>query len=106
MMNVPLTYLDDNGKPDPAGLNFRASCPAEAAATSQVIDRAWVRWVSGGAPSTFTVTAYGPGGVALGVADPRFDYYELPPSVRGFVVSGRRSGPAAEPSVALLTVLK
>lgn len=101
---IPLTFLDDTGRPDPAGLNFRAACPAEAAATSQIVDRAFVRWVSYFGSSSFRIVAWDAHG-PIGEADPRFDWWQLPDTVRGFTVEGKRA-PGAQPSVALLTAPK
>lgn len=98
---VPLTFYDKDWQLDPAGLNFRASCPAEAVSTSLVVDRAWVRWVSYWGPSTFRVVAWD-AKEPIAEADPRLDWWELPSGVRGFTVEGARTA-GAQPAVSLLT---
>jgi hypothetical protein len=104
-MQVELRFYNDNGTPDPAGLNFRGACPAEAANSSMVVDRAWVRWVSYWGASTFRVVAWDDT-KPLGEADPSRGWWELPAAVRGFTVEGRRPDPGTQPAVTLITRAK
>lgn len=101
-MQVELRFFDDDGKPDPAGLNFRGSAPAEASGSSVLVDRAWVRWVSYWGTSSFRIVAWDDI-KPLGEADPTRGWWELPASVRGFTVEGRRHDAGTQPAVSLLT---
>lgn len=43
-MHIPIAFFDDQGRPDPAGLNFRGVMPIENGGDSGVIDACWLRW--------------------------------------------------------------
>lgn len=116
---IPLTYLDDRGRPDPAGLRFRAACPIETAARSQVLDRVWVRWFVAWGSATWKVVAWDgaedQGGKPIGECPnvaagwwelPRTGLPGRPPGVWGFTVEGSRSAPDVQPSVLLLSTPK
>jgi len=99
---IELRYYDDHFEPDPDGLNFRGSCPAETATNSLVIDRAFVRWVAyWGQVAGWRVVAWN-ANAPIGEAPPGVDNWELPAGTRGFTVEGRRAHPGVQPAVALL----
>lgn len=106
-MGITLHFFDDNWIPDPAGLNFRGSCPAEFGNNSMVVERAFVRWVSYWGDCTWFIAAHRKNTHdPIGEFDPRSDVWELPPGTRGFTVEGRRENSATIPSASLLQLLK
>lgn len=43
-MYIPITFYDDNWKPDPAGLNFHGTIPVENGGDSVVVQSCYLRW--------------------------------------------------------------
>jgi hypothetical protein len=105
MQSIELTYYDDTWQPDPAGLNFRASAPAELGDNSAVVDKAWVRWSVHWGMAFVTVKAWN-GATLLGQANPTADWWELPAGVRSVTVEGRREDPAVQVGATLLVLPK
>lgn len=102
MTAMEIFFFDDRWLPDPAGLNFRGALPAEARATSQLIDRAWARWAwKFGDVTGFKVTAWD-ATKAIGSSGSG-DYWELPAGVRSITAEGRRSDAGTVVAVTLLT---
>lgn len=106
-LEIRLHFFDDNWKPDPNGLNFRGSCPAEFGNNSTVVDRAFVRWVCYWGKTTWKIVAHNKNTHSpIGEADPKLDVWELPPGTRGFTVEGRRERPDVIPAASLLQLMK
>lgn len=107
--SIALTFYNDSWQPDPAGLNFRASVPAECGAGSAVIGAAWVRWVcywgalvdTPACPHGWKIVAWDET-KPIGEADYTTDWWRLPEQVRGFTVEGRRANPGVIPAAALI----
>lgn len=109
MTPIDLRFYDHDG-PDPGpqtpdGLYFRGSLPAELGANSRVISAAWVRWVAYWGSCTWRIVAWD-AVKPIAEADPRFDWWALPPGVRGLTVEGRREHPGVQPAASLLVLTK
>jgi hypothetical protein len=105
MQTIDINFYDDEWIPNPAGLNFRASVPAECGDNSAVVSRAWVRWVFHWGTASVRVVAWD-GLKPIGEADPAKDYWELPKNTRSFTIEGRRLDPATQVGASLLVQAK
>jgi hypothetical protein len=101
VQTIDLKFYNDDWAPDPAGLNFRASCPAEAGDNSAVVAHAWVRWAFHWGTATMRVVAWD-ALKPIGEADPKKDFWKLPAGVRSFTVEGRRLDPKTTIGVSLI----
>lgn len=109
MTPIDLRFYDhdgiDPGPQTPDGLYFRGSLPAELGANSTVISAAWVRWVAYWGTCTWRIVAWD-AVKPIAEADPRFDWWALPPGARGLTVEGRREHPGVQPAASLLVLAK
>lgn len=105
MSPIELTFYNDTWQPDPAGLNFRGSCPAESGTGSAVIDTMWVRWVAYWGICTWKIVAWD-SAKPIGQAPSGGDWWQIPAAARGFTVEGRRNDPGVQPAASIVVKTK
>lgn len=105
MSPIELTFYNDQWQPDPAGLNFRASCPAESGAASAVVETMWVRWVAYWGVCTWKIVAWD-AAKPIAQAPAGGDWWQLPDTARGFTVEGRRNDAGVQPAAGVLVKAK
>jgi hypothetical protein len=122
-VQVPITFYDDQWRPDPAGLNFRGTLPVENGGDSGVVQACYLRWIGGPwGGGTFRAAALTPD--MQGIADTGWttlnpgygkDFWTIPDGhpadvagrpCRSIYVEGRREHPAVPVSVFVLPLAK
>lgn len=112
-MLVPLSFFDDNWRPDPAGLNFHGTLPVETAGTGGIIASACLRWCAMWGNGTFRAAALDAS--MAGVSDTGWtklspgagkDYWWVPDKARSIYVEGRRDTATTAVGVTVLPIAK
>lgn len=105
LMRIDLEFYNDDWQPDPCGLNFRASAPAEAGDNSACFLEAYVRWSAHWGGAKFRIVAWD-ATKPIAEADVSRDNWSIPRGTRSFTVEGRRENAGVQVGASLIVKAK